>query len=101
MPTKKTTKKKAVKKTTKKKAVFNVSAKVLGRTYNSKGSTILEALDKLKINAVAGHVIMTVSGDKGEKERVLPIVKSRRLFLSNGMTREVALKQTSLLFEGV
>lgn len=87
--------------TTKKEPDYEVKAKIMGKTFTAKGKTIVEALEKLKTGTVAGTVIMTVKHGDNEKDRILPMTNARRLFMTAGLTREVALKNTANQFEGI
>ena len=80
-----------------KKKTYTATAKVMNRLYVGKGSSVYEAISNIKPGLVAGTVILKVEN----KERILPVVTARRLFSPNTMTREVALKNMSLIFEGV
>lgn len=93
------TKKTASKKPTPKQ--FKAEAKIMGKTFKGKGETIYEALGTIKTGGIHGPVILTVSGENGSKERVLPAVRARRIFTSLGLMREVGLKQASDMFDGV
>lgn len=94
---KKTTKKEAPKKEEK----YQAQVKVLGKITKAEGKTAYEAIEKLKPGNVNGTVILTVSkGDKG-KEAIIPVVLARRLFNMAGVSREVQIKNASLLFDGI
>lgn len=97
----KKTVKKVVKKVTKPKVSYTASIKVMGRVFKGTGDSVSDAIANIKPGAVAGRVIMTVTSPNNKKERVLPLVVSKRLFMSKGMTQEVALKNVSLMFNGV
>lgn len=95
------------KKTTKKasakpqKRQYKASAKVMGKTFEGKGETIYEAIGDIQPGGVAGTVILTVSHEDGSKDRILPMRTAKRLFMTIGLTREVALKQVSTMFDGI
>lgn len=80
---------------------YTATAKVLGKKYTGKGKTVMKALENIKTGAVAGMVIITVSNGKESKDRVIPMVTAKRLFMTVGLTREVALKSISGMFEGL
>lgn len=80
---------------------YEVKAKIMGRTFSGKGENIIEALKSLDTGNVHGKVILTVSKGRVAKDRIIPIPMARRLFNSAGLTREVTLKQVSLMFQGV
>lgn len=81
---------------------YKVMVKVLGKTYTSNAPTILEALGNFAIRNVHGvrSIIVVEHGDH-KKERILQPMQTNRLFNSHGMTREVQLKNISMLFQGV
>jgi len=83
------------------KKVYTASAKVMGRTFEGKGETIYEAIGSIKTGGVAGMVILTVSTEDNKVERIIPHISAKRLFMTIGLTREVALEHTSKLFDGV
>lgn len=87
----------------KKKATktYSVSAKIMGKLFKSEGATIAEAISKLKVGTARGNTILVVSSGETVKERILGVVQSNRLFNSRGLTQEVALKNISLMFDGI
>ena len=87
------------KKTNKKK--YTATVKVMGKKFSGTGDSILEALGGITTGGIGGTIILTVKGKNGEKDRVLPLPMARRLFNTSGLTREVALKNVSLMFDGV
>lgn len=88
-------------KTKAKSEEYTAKAKIMGRTFQGKGESIIKALESLETGNVHGKVILTVSKGETTKDRILPIPMARRLFNSAGLTREVTLKQVSLMFQGV
>ena len=95
---KKTATKKATKKATK---TYSVSAKILGKVFKSEGATIAEAIGKLKVGVARENTILVVSNGETAKERIMGMVQTNRLFNARGLTQEVALKNISLMFEGL
>lgn len=93
--------KKTAKKTAPKKANYIATAKVMGKTFTGKGDSIYKAIEAIKPGAVAGMVFISVSNGKDTKERVVSMVTARRLFMTVGMTREVSIKNMSLMFDGI
>ena len=85
----------------KKKAEYQASAKIMGKIFKGEGETIYEAIEGIKTGGVTGMVIITVTHGKNTKDRIIPMILARRLFMTAGMTREVSLKNTILLFEGI
>jgi len=94
-----------MKKATKKAKVsddYNVSIKVLGKTYEAKGTSVKEALEKLTIRNLKGvRGIVTVEHGDVKKDRILMPLQATRLFNSHGLMREVAIKNVSTLFQGI
>ena len=73
----------------------------MGKTYEAEGDTVTEALNKIQLRAVAGKSILVISNKNNKIERVLPHPIARRAFTTIGMTREVAIKNLSLLFNNL
>ncbi len=86
---------------TKKSVNYKASIKILSRTYEAKGKTIPEALNKLKVPTVRALGILTVSRGKESKERILHHFHVAKMFNTRGLSREVAINNISLMFEGV
>lgn len=80
--------------------VYTATLVNLGKKYTAKGSTVFEAIDKLNAK-VKGKSVLTVSNGIMERTKILTPQQSNRLFLSQGLMRTVALKNTSILFEGL
>lgn len=79
---------------------YTVTAKVLGKVYTSKDSTILKALEKLSVGVARGVSVITVKYPNGDtRERIVNATQTQRLFNTAGTTKDVALKNISLLFE--
>lgn len=89
-----------MKKTTK-QGEYEATAKVLGKPYTAKGSSISDCISKLSIRNAKGITLLVVKGLVGQRERILPPALTNRLFNSTGLTREVATKQVSLMFDGI
>lgn len=85
--------------TTKKTVTYEAVAKVMGKSFKGKGKTVLEAIENINAGNVAGMVVLTVKKGDVSKDRVLPHVMAKRLFMTVGLTREVALKNVSLMFD--
>ena len=82
--------------------VYTAKIKLLGRFYTSKGKSVVEALTNLKPEGVArgSSVLVLTKGDE-VRERILPGVQTFRLFSGGRITREVALKNVSILFDNL
>ena len=72
---------------------------VMGRKSTATGKSVIDAVGKLKPEISKGRGILTVTQGKESKERILMPNIVYRLFNSHGMTRDIALKNISLLFE--
>lgn len=81
--------------------MIEVSLQNMGKTHKAKGKTVMEALEKIKPGAVAGKSILVISNGENKVERVLPHIIAKRAFTTVGMVREVALKNLSLMFNGL
>jgi hypothetical protein len=82
--------------------VYKVTAKVLGKTYEQTGSTVSEALNKFDVRNVKGvRSIITVEYDGRKKDRILQPMQTNRLFNSYGLTKEIQIKNVSILFQGL
>jgi hypothetical protein len=94
----KKTKKKVEKK---EEPIYKAAIKVLGKTYEADGATISEAIGSLKPQNCKGRGILTIQRGEVKKDRILTNVATFRLFNTLGLTREIALKQVSSLFQGL
>lgn len=90
-------KKRVVKKAIK-KGVYEASVKVFGKIFKATGGSCMEAIGNLKPGNCKGVAILTVTKDGFGRDRILRPLIAHRLFSSQGITREVAIKQASLLF---
>lgn len=80
-------------------SVYNVTIKIMGKTYRADGDSLAEALTNLKpIGLVKGVGILSVSIGGRTKEKVLTPPATYRLFSPSPMMREIALKNTTLMF---
>lgn len=78
---------------------FQASIRVLGKIYRAEGGSVTEALANLKPSGVAkGMSILTVTNAKQSRERILNSIQTMNLFSPSRIRREIALKNTSLLF---
>lgn len=80
---------------------YIATAKVMGKKFSGKGETIYEAIGNINPGGVNGTVILTVEHGKNSKDRIFPVSTARRIFNTMGLTREVALKNASLMYEGI
>ena len=77
-----------------------LSVKCVGRVYNSSGSTLDEALDKIKIgNGARALSVVTVTRGESVREKILNSSHTNNLFGNTGPTaRGIALKWVKQLF---
>lgn len=84
----------------KKKVEVIARMKVMGRFYEAKGETVKEAIENLKPgNAAKGASLLILSKGDAYKERVLTAIQTMRLFSPSKLTRELALKSITTLFD--
>ena len=89
------------KKTTEKKTtapLYIVSCKIMGKSYHAEGETVLEAIGNLKVGREKGKAILAVKHAGTVKERILMPMQVAKLFQTAGLSREINLKNVSLLF---
>lgn len=111
MKTKKTTKKSSVLKAVKtvvKKALkirdlpYKATIKVLGKLYHSSGTTAKDAIENLKVHGVAkGMSVIEMTHGEVKRSKILMSPQTFRLFSPSRLTREIALKHASLMFDGL
>lgn len=77
---------------------YNATAIIMGKKYVGKGKTVAEAIGKIDAGNVKGKCVLVIEKGDYRKERILQPIPAYRLFNSMGMTREVALKNISILF---
>ena len=85
----------------KKEKNYTATLRVMGRTFTGKGKTALDSITALKPGNAHGRGILTVSNGTQSRERILMPLNTARIFNSAGFTREVALKNISLIFAGL
>ena len=82
---------------------YTAKIKVLGKVYTAIASSPLEAIKALQVGKTAkGVSVLTIGKPDGSwRSVILPHFKTARLFSPHPMTREVALKNTSLFFDNL
>lgn len=80
---------------------YKVIASVMGKKYEALGATVGEALVKLKVMNAKGKAILSVEKGGVRKEKILMPHLASRLFNSFGISREIAIKNTSIMFSGL
>lgn len=92
---------KTVKKVAKKiEKPYMASIKVFAQTFTAQGKTAREAIANLSPGNVKGRGILVIEKGGLRKERILMPQIVWRLFNSQGLMREIALKNASILFDG-
>ena len=82
--------------------MYTATITSFGKKYSASGQTVSDALSKIEVSGVArGKSVLSVARGTNSKDRVLSPVMTSRLFSKSPIIREVALKNTSLLFDGV
>jgi len=84
-----------------KSALYEITALIGGRKTTATGKTVYQALEKLTPGNVHGRVILTVKKGNAVKDRIIPTPTARRMFNNVGLTREVALKNISVMFDAI
>lgn len=92
---------KKVRKPRAKKEVYTASIRIWGKVYSSKGGSVKEALEGLEGRNVRGHGILTISHGEAKKDKVLSVGQVFRLFSASPMMKEIAVKQLTMMFEGI
>lgn len=94
--------KKKVGATKKPKLVYTASLKSFGRIHKGEGETIQEAIQSLNMgHFVKGVSVLTISKDGVSKDKILTAPQTYRLFSVSRLMKEIALKQISLMFQGL
>lgn len=79
---------------------YKVSLTLGDKQYQSKGKTLLEAIDGLKLNTfLKTKGIFTATHGKLKSERLMPITQMKQVFMGSRMSKEVFAKHVSLLFK--
>ena len=73
-----------------------------GKKYQGSGNTAHAAISAIGTSGVIrGKAVLTLVNGENTKDRVLPPVLASRLFSKSPLVREMALKNTALLFDGI
>lgn len=78
---------------------YTATANILGKKYTATASTARDAIAALNPGVAKGKCILSVSNGETTRERVLMPMTVQKLFNMKGISREVALKHTSILFD--
>lgn len=89
--------------TTKKKVEpkYKVTLYNLGRNYTSSGKTLEDAINSLDLRNCRGKAVLTVERGENKKERVIMPNILNRVLINAGLSRDIAMKQLVMLFEGI
>lgn len=71
---------------------------VFGKKFTSVGATPIEAILNLTPGVVRGKVILTLERNGKKQDRVLTPIMASRAFNTRGSTRQILVKNLSLLF---
>lgn len=71
---------------------------IWGKKHEASGSSVAEAVTALTVPNPKGKSVLVIEHGDTKRERVLTPIATARLF-SHGLTREVTIKNTSLLFD--
>lgn len=82
-------------------ASYTATAIITGIKYTGSAETILDALKAIKPGWVRGKCILLVSNGERTVEKIVPPLLASRLFNTQGVTREVSLKNAANLFLGL
>lgn len=88
-------------KTKKKIVYYEALLTTMGRKHTSKGKTMEEAIGKLDVGNIKGRAVLAIKHGKKTRERILNGAILFRLFSGSPLTREVAMKQMTLLFDDI
>lgn len=80
---------------------YELALTVGSRKFQSTGSTFEEALRNLKPLNPKGRCMLYVKKGNTEKHRVLTQFLVNRLFTASNFTKEVAIKNLTMLYQGI
>ena len=87
--------------TTPEATAYRAVLNVLGKNHEGTGATARDAIANIVAKNCKGRGVLTVTHGDKTKERILLPHLTFRLCNTYGLMREIALKNTSLLFEGL
>lgn len=80
-------------------APYSATIKILGKIYNSTGNSVREAIENLKPTGKSmGNCVLSLSKGEIKVDKIITAFQVYRLFSHSKLMRELALKNTSLLF---
>ena len=74
---------------------------MMGKKHTAEGDSAAEAISNLKLKALRAKGILAVEHGEERRERVIMPQIASRLFNTVGLSREVALKNMALMFDGI
>lgn len=80
---------------------YKASIKIMGRTFNVTGESVKDCMSKLSVGNLKGRGIITMEHNGIKKEKILQPRMAVRLFNTHGLMHEIAVKNASLLFQGL
>lgn len=80
---------------------YQVKIKTLAKEYFGSGDSVISAISNVSVgqDKPSGRAIITVSRGDKKKERIMLPIMVQRLFNLSRITREIQLKNISLLFD--
>ena len=82
-------------------AKYKVSLKILGKTYTASGKSAREAMGKLEPQTTRSFGVLTLQKGKIVKEKVVMASILFRAFNGSPTSRDIGIKNLSLLFENI
>ena len=79
-------------------SLYKATVKSFGKIFTATGETEREAILNLKPGNVKGVCVLTIEKGDKKKDKILTAPVASRLFNGHGITRDIAIKNASLLF---
>lgn len=80
---------------------YQATLTVMGQKHQAKGDSATEAVSNLKVKNAKGKGVLSITNGKETREKIFMPHVLFRLFNTVGVNREVALKNISILFDGL
>jgi len=90
-----------VKNTEKKLKDYKATLFIMGRTYTGKGDTVAKAVIDIRPEITRGRAVLTVEKGENSRERILMPKVVYRIYNGSDISRSLAMKNISLLFENI
>ena len=78
---------------------YTATIRVLGQSHTAQGNSTTDAITNLKVPNARGVGVLSVKKGDAHRERILTPVVVSRLFSLSPTMRQMALKNTALLFD--